>query len=139
MPTIFTRIISGEIPCYKVGETEECIAFLDISPLTKGHALVVPKIEIDHLFQLDDNDYSKLMLFAKQVGRAIEAVVPCTRIGVAVIGLEVPHAHVHLIPINAMSDMNFANARVRLTSEELVGLAGKISSELLLQSTKRIS
>ena len=139
MASIFSRIISGEIPCYKVGETEDCIAFLDISPLTKGHTLVVPKVEMDHLFQLDDNPYSKLMLYSKQVGRAIEAVVPCKRIGVTVIGLEVPHAHVHLIPINAMSDMNFANARVRLTSEELVELARKISSELLLQSTKRIS
>jgi histidine triad (HIT) family protein len=139
MPSIFSRIISGEIPCYKVGETEDCIAFLDISPLTKGHTLVVPKVEIDHLFQLENSDYGKLMLFAKQVGRAIEVVVPCKRIGVTVIGLEVPHAHVHLIPINAMSDMNFANPRVQIASEELTDLASKISRELLLQSSKRKS
>ncbi len=137
MPSIFSRIISGEIPCYKVGETEDCIAFLDISPLTKGHTLVVPKVEIDHLFHLGDSEFGKLMLFAKQVGRAIEAVVPCKRIGVTVIGLEVPHAHVHLIPINTMSDMNFANPRVQLTSEELTDLASEISRELLLQASKR--
>jgi histidine triad (HIT) family protein len=132
MASIFSRIISGEIPCYKVGETEECIAFLDISPLTKGHTLVVPKKEIDHLFQLDDELYGKLMLFAKQVGRAIEAVVPCKRIGITVIGLEVPHAHVHLIPINSMNDMNFGNTRVHLTPEELAELARKIGAELRL-------
>ncbi len=139
MPSIFSRIISGEIPCYKVGETEDCIAFLDISPLTIGHTLVVPKVEIDHLFHVDDINYSKLMLFAKEVGLAIKVVVPCKRIGVTVIGLEVPHAHVHLIPINAMSDMNFANPRVQIASEELTDLASKISRELLLQSSKRKS
>lgn len=131
MASIFTRIIKGEIPCHKVGETEDCIAFLDISPLTKGHTLVVPKKEVDHLFHLNESDYAKLMLFAKQVGRAVEVVVPCTRIGVAVIGLEVPHAHVHLIPINAMKDMNFANPRVSLTTEELADLAKRIGNELV--------
>lgn len=126
MASIFTRIINGEIPCYKVAETVECIAFLDISPLAKGHTLVVPKVEVDKLFDLDNDTYLKLQSFAKQVARAIEVVIPCNRIGVAVIGLEVPHAHIHLIPINRMKDMDFTNARVELSKEELAGIAEQI-------------
>lgn len=108
MASIFTKIINGEIPCYKVAESETCFAFLDINPLSKGHTLVVPKKEVNYIFDLDDELYTDLMLFAKEVGKAIEKVVPCERIGVTVIGLEVPHAHVHLIPINGISDMNFS-------------------------------
>lgn len=126
MASIFTRIINGEIPCHKVAETDDCIAFLDISPLTKGHTLVVPKQEVDRLFDLDDETYVRLQLFAKDVSHAIESVVECDRIGVAVIGLEVPHAHIHLIPIRTMGDMNFANARVQMNTEEMAGLADAI-------------
>ncbi|MCF8256860.1 MAG: HIT family protein [Flavobacteriales bacterium] len=126
MASIFTRIINGEIPCHKVAEMEHCIAFLDISPLTKGHTLVVPKQEVDRLFDLDDETYVRLQLFAKDVSRAIEKVVDCKRIGVAVIGLEVPHAHIHLIPIRTMGDMNFANAKLQISNEELAGLAAAI-------------
>jgi histidine triad (HIT) family protein len=130
MASIFTRIIEGEIPCHKVAETEDCIAFLDISPLTKGHTLVVPKKEEDKLFDLDDDTYQKLQLFAKQVAIAIATVVPCARVGVAVIGLEVPHAHIHLIPINRMKDMDFTNARVSMTADELAELAVNIGKAL---------
>lgn len=136
MASIFTRIIAGEIPCHKVGETEQCIAFLDISPLTKGHTLIVPKKEVNHLFHLDDETYGQLMQFAKRVGNAIESVVPCKRIGVAVIGLEVPHAHIHLVPIDKMDDLNFGNTRVPMESHELAQLALQIGSELILQQGK---
>lgn len=128
--SIFTRIINGEIPCHKVAESEDCIAFLDISPVAKGHTLVVPKKEVDRLFDLDDATYLNLQLFAKRVAAAIEQVVPCNRIGVAVIGLEVPHAHIHLIPINRMKDMDFGNERVKLTQEELAELAARIGSAM---------
>ena len=133
MASIFTRIINGEIPCYKIGETEDCIAFLDISPLKAGHTLVVPKHEVDHLFHLGQQEYTSLMQFSMQIALAIEAVVPCVRIGVAVIGLEVPHAHVHLIPISQLDDMNFTNKRVKLSPDELSDLAIRISSALKLQ------
>lgn len=129
MPSIFSRIISGEIPCHKVAENEHCIAFLDISPLAKGHTLVVPKDEVDHLFDVQDPNYIQLMLFAKKVGKAIEKVVPCKRIGVTVIGLEVPHAHIHLIPINQLSDMNFARPKLNMSGQELEKLALAISHE----------
>jgi len=127
MASIFTKIINGEIPSYKIAESEHCYAFLDINPLAKGHALVVPKEEVDYIFDVEDELYVELMKFAKQVGKAIEKVVPCERIGVTVIGLEVPHAHVHLIPINGINDMNFAKPKANLTSEEFVALAKKIS------------
>ena len=109
MASIFTRIINGEIPAHKVAESDRFLAFLDIRPLRKGHTLVIPKTEIDYIFDLDDDLLADIMVFAKRVAKAIKAVVPCNRIGVSVIGLEVPHAHVHLIPINAIGDMNFAN------------------------------
>jgi histidine triad (HIT) family protein len=112
-----------------VAENEHCIAFLDISPLAKGHTLVVPKVEVDHLFDVQDSDYIQLMLFAKQVGKAIEKVVPCKRIGITVIGLEVPHAHIHLIPINHLSDMNFARPKLTMTGHELEQLAEAIYKE----------
>ncbi len=133
MASIFIRIIEGEIPCHKVAETEDCIAFLDISPLTKGHTLVVPKKEVDKIFDLDDATYLNLQLFAKQVATAIASVVSCARVGVAVIGLEVPHAHIHLIPINRMKDMDFTNARVNMTADELAELAVNIGKAMKAQ------
>jgi histidine triad (HIT) family protein len=129
MSSIFTKIINGEIPCYKVAESETCFAFLDINPLAKGHTLVVPKKEVDYIFDVENELYSELMLFAKRVGKAIDKVVPCERIGVTVIGLEVPHAHVHLIPINGIGDMNFAKPKLALTKGELAELATRIASE----------
>ena len=130
MASIFTKIIDGEIPCYKIAESETCFAFLDINPLAKGHTLVVPKKEVDYIFDVEDELYTDLMLFAKKVGKAIEKVVPCERIGVTVIGLEVPHAHVHLIPINGISDMNFAKPKLSLTQEDFAQLAEKIATEI---------
>jgi histidine triad (HIT) family protein len=118
MASIFSRIIAGEIPCYKIAETEDFFAFLDINPLAKGHTLVVPKAEVDYIFDLDDNILSGLHVFAKKVAKAIEQVVPCERIGVAVIGLEVPHAHVHLIPINSIKDIDFSQPKLAFTKEE---------------------
>lgn len=128
MPSIFTRIIQGEIPCYKVAESETCFAFLDINPLAKGHTLIVPKKEVDYLFDVEDELYIDLMRFAKKVAIALEKAVPCERIGVTVIGLEVPHAHVHLIPINALNDMNFAKPKLTMSAEELEMLAATISA-----------
>ncbi|MCB0501600.1 MAG: HIT family protein [Bacteroidetes bacterium] len=117
MASIFTRIINGEIPCYKIAEDENCFAFLDINPLNQGHTLVVPKQEVDYIYDLDDELLSKLFLFSKKVALAIEKAIPCERIGVAVIGLEVPHAHIHLCPINGMSDLNFANPKKQFSKE----------------------
>ena len=130
MASIFTRIISGEIPCYKIAESENCFAFLDISPLAKGHTLVVPKKEVDYLFNLDDEFHEELWHFAKQVSKAIEKAVPCKRIGVAVIGLEVPHAHIHLIPINKVSDMNFAMPKLSFSKDEMEATAVAIRKNL---------
>src|SRR6266566_2971716 len=119
MPSLFSRIVSGEIPSYKVAENSSCFAFLDISPLAKGHTLVVPKKEIDYLFDIEDDLYKELWHFSKKVAAAIEKAVPCKRIGVAVIGLEVPHAHIHLIPMNSVSDMNFARPKLSFSKEEM--------------------
>ena len=127
MPSIFTRIISGEIPCYKVAENESCFAFLDIAPLKKGHVLVVPKKEVDNIFDLDAESYAQLFAFAQQIAKAIKKVVPCKRISMQVIGLEVPHAHIHLIPINTMNDCNFAGPKLVLDKEELGQIASNIS------------
>src|SRR6266851_2163298 len=117
--TIFSRIIAGEIPSYKVLENDHCLAFLDINPLAKGHALVVPKKEIDYIFDLEDDLYKELWIFSKKVADAIKKAVPCKRIGVAIIGLEVPHAHIHLIPMNRVSDMNFAMPKLSFSKEEM--------------------
>lgn len=130
MASIFTRIINGEIPCFKVAESADCIAFLDISPVAVGHTLVVPKKEVDRLFDLDDDSFVKLQLFSKQVSRAIESVVQCNRIGVTVIGLEVPHAHIHLIPINTLNDMSFSGPRVEMTKVEMAALASAIADKM---------
>lgn len=128
MATIFSRIIAGEIPCYKVAEDERFFAFLDINPLVKGHTLVVPKQEIDYIFDLNDEDLAAMHVFAKTVAGAIEKAIPCKRIGVTVIGLEVPHAHIHLIPINKESDMVFSNPKQKLADEEFVAIAEAIRS-----------
>jgi histidine triad (HIT) family protein len=130
MASIFSRIISGEIPCHKVGENQDCIAFLDISPLAVGHVLVVPKTEVDYLFDLDDPLYLRLVSFAKQVAKAQRQVIPCQRIGVCVIGLEVPHAHIHLIPMNSVSDMNFSRPKLQLSAELMADTASKIAAAL---------
>ena len=125
--TIFSRIIAGEIPCYKVAEDENYFAFLDINPMSKGHTLVVPrKTENDYLFNLDDETYTGLTLFARKVAKAIEKSVDCKRIGVAVMGLEVPHTHIHLIPINKEGDMNIGNPKLKLAPEEMAEIAEKI-------------
>lgn len=126
MSSIFTRIVNGEIPCHRVAETSDCLAFLDISPLTEGHTLVIPKKEIDYLFDIEDPEYQRLMIFAKRVAGAIRKTISCKRIGVAVIGLEVPHAHIHLIPINHVGDINFSNPKLKFSREELAATALKI-------------
>ena len=130
MPTIFTRIVNGEIPCYKIAETDNCLAFLDIQPLAKGHTLVIPKKEIDYIFNVEDGLLSEMNLFAKKVAKAIEKAVPCKRIGIAVIGLEVPHAHIHLIPINRVSDIDFSQPKLKLSAEELNSIAESIRMHL---------
>lgn len=130
MASIFTRIINGEIPCYKIAENEHCIAFLDVFPLAKGHVLVVPKKEVDYLFDLEDDTYCALQLFAKTISAAVRAAIPCERIGVAVIGLEVPHAHIHLVPINSVHDLNFANPKLKLEKEEMEQIAAAIRANL---------
>ncbi len=129
MASIFSRIVSGEIPAYKIAETDDYLAFLDVFPTVKGHTLVIPKKEIDYLFDLDEDLYLGLMKFAKQIAPAIEKAVPCKRIGVAVVGLEVPHAHVHLIPMNSMADMNFNN-KLKVSPEEFSEIAARIRSFL---------
>jgi len=129
--TIFSRIMAGEIPCYKIAEDDRFFAFLDINPLSKGHTLVVPKLEVDYIFHLDDEMLSGMMLFAKKVAIAIEKSVPCLRIGVAVIGLEVPHAHIHLIPINREADMNFKNPKLKLSEEEMKEISDKIRENIV--------
>jgi histidine triad (HIT) family protein len=126
MATIFTKIISGEIPCYKIAETDSCLAFLDVSPLTGGHTLVVPKREVDLLFDLEDKDYQEVHAMAKKVAVAIKKAIPCARVGSAVIGLEVPHAHVHLVPINTIGDLNFKKERLQLSGQEFESIAQDI-------------
>ncbi len=126
MASIFTKIINGEIPSYKVAENEYNIAFLDISPICYGHVLVVPKIQTDYIFDIEDNSYQQLWLFAKEVAKKIEKVVECKRIGVAVIGLEVPHAHIHLVPLNSVEDINFSKPKLSFPDKVLKELADKI-------------
>ena len=130
MSSIFTKIVNGEIPCHKIAENEHCLAFLDIFPLVKGHTLVIPKKEIDYYFDLDDDLISELNLFSKNVARAIEKVIPCQRVGLSIVGLEVPHAHIHLIPINRISDMSFERPKLELSQEELADIAEKIRNQL---------
>jgi histidine triad (HIT) family protein len=129
MASIFTRIISGEIPCYKVAEDENYFAFLDISPLAKGHTLVVPKTEVDYIFDLQPEVLAGLTLFAQRVAKAIDKAVPCKRVGVAVIGLEVPHAHVHLVPLQSMHSINFSNPKLTLDKDEMEKIAADIRTQ----------
>lgn len=131
MPSIFTKIINGDIPCHKIGETADCFAFLDIAPLRKGHTLVIPKKEIDYFYDLDEETITKVMLFSKKIAKAIEKAFPCNRISVVVAGLEVPHAHVHLIPMNDISDIDFSQPKLTLTHPELAEMAEKIRGEMM--------
>ncbi len=132
MDTIFTKIIKGEIPCYKIAENEQFFAFLDINPLAQGHTLVVPKLQNDYIFNLEDQMLADMMIFAKKVARAIEQNVECARIGIAVIGLEVPHTHIHLVPINRVGDLNFANPKCQLTPVQFEDIAARISQSVVL-------
>ncbi len=126
MTTLFTKIVRGDIPCYKIQESEKFLAFLDIMPLKIGHVLVIPKSEIDYIFDIDDELLGEMMIFAKSVARKIKIAYPCNRVGISVIGLEVPHAHIHLVPMNTLSDMNFANKKLNLSQDELMEIAKKI-------------
>ena len=130
MASIFSRIVAGEIPCYKVAEDERFFAFLDISPVAKGHTLVIPKQEVDYIFDLDDETYNGLMAFARKVARALEGAVECKRVGVAVMGLEVPHAHIHLIPITTEGDMNFFREKLSLPAEEMAAIAARKAEKM---------
>lgn len=127
MSTIFSKIIAGEIPCYKIAENDHFLSFLDVNPVAKGHALVIPKNAVDYIFDMTDADLADMHVFAKKVALAVKKVVPCKKVGVAVVGLEVPHAHIHLIPMNTIGDMNFTGERVKLTSDEYSELAKAIS------------
>jgi histidine triad (HIT) family protein len=130
MPTIFSRIISGEIPCFKIAETADYFAFLDIMPLAPGHVLVVTKEPVDYIFDVEDNLLSGMLPFAKKIAAAMEKVMPCKRIGISVIGLEVPHAHMHLIPLRTMDDINFSRPKLKMSQEELADIASKIVAAL---------
>jgi histidine triad (HIT) family protein len=126
MPSIFTKLVNGEIPAYKVAENDEFLAFLDIAPLAKGHTLVIPKKEIDYIFDLDDELYARFFLFARKVGHAIDKAIECQRVGMAVIGLEVPHAHIHLVPLQTATDINFEKPKLKLGKEEMEAIAESI-------------
>lgn len=128
MASIFSRIVSGEIPCHKVAEDEHFLAFLDINPLAEGHTLVIPKKETDYIFDLDDREYQSFWLFAKKVAKAVESVVPCQRIGIAVLGLEVAHAHIHIVPINTVFDIDFSKPKLQLSRERFAELTGQIGA-----------
>lgn len=130
MATIFSKIIKGDIPSHKIAEDEKYFAFLDINPLAEGHTLVIPKEETDYIFDLEDDQLAGLHLFAKRVAKAVERAVPCSRIGMAVVGLEVPHAHIHLVPINSIEDLSFARSRQKFTEKEFADTAERIRKEL---------
>lgn len=130
MATIFTKIINGEIPSYKIAEDDKFYAFLDINPLAKGHTLVVPKEEVDYIFDIDDEILGAMLVFSKKVAKAIEKVIPCKRVGIAVLGLEVPHAHIHLVPINGGHDIEFSRPKLKLEKQEFEDIALKISKAL---------
>lgn len=130
MPSIFTRIINQEIPCHAIAETDDFLAFLDVRPLTKGHTLVIPKQEVDYLFDLPTDLYLGLHAFAREIAHALRQAVPCKRIATAVIGLEVPHAHIHLVPINTMDDINFTRPKLELSQEEMASIAAAIRAKI---------
>lgn len=132
MASIFTKIINGELPSYKIAEDDKCYAFLDISPLAEGHTLVVPKQEVDYIFDIDDELYTHLHLFAKKVAKAIKQAVPCEKVGMAVIGLDVRHAHIHLVPLKAVGDLNFAKEKLSLSAEQMKAIAEKIAAKVEL-------
>jgi histidine triad (HIT) family protein len=132
MATIFSKIIKGEIPCFKIAENENYFAFLDINPLRAGHTLVVPKRETDYIFDLEDVYLSGMIVFSKKIAIAIKSAIPCNRIGVAILGLEVPHAHIHLVPMDTMEDINFRNPKLKFTTEEFKEIAAKISCKVTL-------
>ena len=129
MATIFSKIVAGEIPCYKVAETEQCFAFLDINPVVKGHVLCIPKQEVDYIFDLDDELFSELHLFAKRVAKGLKKVCPCIKIGEAVVGIDVPHVHIHLMPLNKPGDLNFGH-HVEMSADELKALAAEIAAAI---------
>jgi histidine triad (HIT) family protein len=131
MASIFSRIINGEIPCYKIAENDDFLAFLDITPVEKGHTLVVPKKEVDYIFDMEDEDLAKLHLFAKRVAKAVKKAVPCLRIGVAVIGLEVPHTHVHLVPLHNTGSLSFTKERIKMTNDEFLSLSTTINTHFV--------
>ena len=128
MATIFSKIVAGEIPCHKIAENDQFFAFLDINPLVEGHTLVIPKQEVDYIFDLDDNTLAAMILFAKEVSKMVEQAIPCKRVGLTVIGLEVPHAHIHLIPINKESDMFFGQQKLSVTAKQLAATAQQITA-----------
>jgi histidine triad (HIT) family protein len=130
MATIFTKIMKGEIPCYKIAENDRFFAFLDINPLAKGHTLVVPKAEVDYIFDQDDAVLSEILIFSKKIAKAIDKTMNCKRVGIAVIGLEVPHTHIHLVPMNNIGDLNFARPKLTLQKEEFEKIAAKIIAAL---------
>lgn len=130
MATIFTKIINGEIPCYKVAEDEKNFAFLDINPLAKGHVLVVPKTEEDYIFNLSEEDYLSLQAFARKVAKALKEAVPCQRVGVAVLGMEVPHTHIHLVPLQSEADLDFRKTKLSLSPDEMQQIANSIAEKL---------
>jgi histidine triad (HIT) family protein len=130
MSTIFTKIVNGDIPSYKIDEDQNYFAFLDINPLAKGHTLVIPKMEINYIFDIEDKMLGGMMVFAKKIARAIEKVVPCKRMGITVLGLEVPHAHIHLVPINSIFDIDFSKEKLKFTAEEFERLAADIRAHL---------
>lgn len=132
MATIFTKIINGEIPCYKIAEDDYYFAFLDINPLKEGHTLVVTKTETDYIFDIDDEQLAGMIIFSKKVAQAITRTIPCKRIGIAVLGLEVPHAHIHLVPMDNMEDVNFSNPKLKLSPEEFKDIAARISRNITL-------
>lgn len=132
MASIFSKIMKGDIPCHKVAENEHFFAFLDINPVAKGHTLVVPKLEIDYIFDLEDDLLKEMMIFSKKIGLAIEKAIPCNRIGISVIGLEVPHAHIHLMPINNLHDMSFEKTRLVFSQEEYTDIAKSIAAHVAL-------
>ncbi len=126
MPSLFSKIVAGEIPCHRIAENEHFLAFLDIMPLTEGHVLVIPKDEVDYFFDLDDQSLSSITVFARDIAKKIEKAIPCKRVGMAIIGLEVPHAHIHLIPLQTVSDINFERPKLKVTAEQLRATAEKI-------------
>lgn len=130
MASIFSKIVRGDIPSYKIAEDDRYYAFLDINPLKKGHTLVIPKEEVDYIFDLEDDVVGDMMIFAKKVSKAIKQSIPCLRIGVAVIGLEVPHAHIHLVPLDSIGDLNFANPKLSFSNEEMVEIAAAIRANI---------